>query len=123
MLGHGSKHCAYWNDHPLSTEIEVLKQLPALSAASKERPDLKSSPKLWNERKAILGAANMVHLLRNTSYSVQKFTSFAFPMPNIDDSHCIAEIQVTWENLMFASKLTRYTNPLDAIERSKEVIA
>ena len=63
--------------------------------------EVKSSPMLWTERKAILGAANMVHLLCNISDSVQKFTSFAFP--NIDDSHCIAEIQVTWENFMFVS--------------------
>ena len=40
ILGHGSKHRAYWTDHPLSTEIKVQKQLPALSAASKERPDI-----------------------------------------------------------------------------------
>ena len=61
-----------------------------------------------------------IFLVRNTSDSVQKFTSFAFP--NIDDSHCIAEIQVTWENFMFVSKLTRYTHPLDAIKRIKEVM-
>jgi len=79
----------------VNVEIELLKQLPALSASSKERHDIvvyadgskwnvlltvevRSSPMLWTERKAILGAANMVRLLRNTSDSVQKFTSFAF---------------------------------------------
>ena len=79
----------------VNVEIELLKQLPALSASSKERHDIvvyadgskrnvlltvevRSSPMLWTERKAILGAANMVCLLRNTSDSVQKFTSFAF---------------------------------------------
>lgn len=62
----------------------------------------------------------MVRLLRNTSDSVQKFTLLVFL--NIDDSHCIAEIQVTWENFMFVSKLTRYTNQLDAIKRIKEVM-
>lgn len=63
--------------------------------------EVKSSPMLWTERKAILGVANMVRRLRNTSDSVQKFTSFAFP--NINDCHCIAEIQVTWLNFMFVS--------------------
>jgi len=61
----------------------------------------------------------MVCLLRNTSDSAQKFTSFAFP--NIDDSHCITEIQLTWENFMFVSKLTSIPTHLMQSKGSKKL--
>lgn len=71
-----------------------------------------SSCMLWTERKAIWGQQTWCVY---SSDDFEKFTTC------ISKHWCIAEIQLTWKNLMFVSKLTRYPNPCDAIKRIKDV--
>jgi hypothetical protein len=122
-------------------EIKGVKEFPILSASTRERADIvvyadeskkkvlltleiRSSPMLWAERKATLGAANLLRLLRcstEDTIPIQKMTTFA--LPTMDLKQCIVEIQVTWTtNLKFLTKLTRHTDLMVGIEKIREII-
>ena len=84
--------------------VEDMACLPELCSKAHERPDIivysdgckrkvvvtgevRSSPMLWTERKAILGAANLLRLLRCSNSSLQTIT-----FPNLTEKQCIVEI-------------------------------
>ena len=77
--------------------IEDVVYLPGLCSKAHERPDIivysdgykrkvivtgevRSSPMLWTERKAIRGAANLLRLLRCSNSSLQTITNLLSPI-------------------------------------------
>ena len=76
-------------------EVQLTSKLPPLVTSTHERADVlvynkedtkvvllvevNSSPMLYTERKAVLGAADMLRLLRHTDKNFSVFTSFVFP--------------------------------------------
>ena len=67
-----------------------------------------SSPMLWMERKATIGAADLFCLQRWKVYTNINFiTTFAFP--NMQDPCCLTEITAAWKNFYFSTKLTNHT--------------
>jgi hypothetical protein len=58
--------------------------------------EVRSSPMVFTERKAILGAADMLRLLQCSDPSKLQVTTFA--LPNTEEPHCLIEIEVSWKN-------------------------
>ena len=114
-------------------EVTGMRDLPQLCSSSIERPDIivytnlskqqivligeiKSSPyMLYTERKASIGAANLLRLLRSSNYNIKSITTFA--LPNLQSKECIVEIKITWEDYKFISELTRHRTIPSGIDR------
>ena len=118
-------------------EVKGMRDLPQLCSNSIERSDIivytdsgkkhivltgeiKSSPMLWTERKASIGAANLLRLLRSSNSNINSITTFAFP--NMQSNECIIKIEMTWHDYKFKSKLTRYTTIPEGIDSIFEVM-
>ena len=118
-------------------EVFGMKDLPDLCTTPKERQDIVvyadwsktkivftaevlSSPMLWTERKVIIGAANILRLLRCNQDTIHEITTFG--LPNMERKQCIVEIHVTWTNFKFLSKITRHTVIGRGISRMREVM-
>ena len=74
---------------------------------------------LMTERKASIGAANLLRLLRSSSSSSKTIT---LCFPNMQNDECIVKIDVTWENYLFNLNLTRYQNIPLGIQSIMEVL-
>ena len=80
-------------------EVNLTSELPPLVVSLHERADVlvynedsskllllievNSSPMIFTERKAVLGAADMIRFLRNSDKRFSEFTSFVFPKHNV----------------------------------------
>ena len=86
-------------------EVKLTSELPPLVISTHERADVlvynedgskvallievNSSPMLFTERKAVLGAADMIRFLRISSIMFSGFTSFVFP--KIGSRQCVPD--------------------------------
>lgn len=92
----------------VGTEIKNVSKRPRLVWSSHQKPDVvvydsllkekvvcafevHSSPIIFTERKAILGVANLLHLLRCTDINLKKITTFFFP--KLEENTCIMHYQ------------------------------
>lgn len=125
----------------VNEEVGGLGKLSSISSSPKERSDVSvilcnprssthlvgfraevcSSPMIWTERKAILGAANHLRYQRMLGHTqIKSITTFAFP--KLEVNHCLIEIEVSFEKLHFVPKLTKYADVKAGIKRLREVI-
>lgn len=91
-------------------EVNKMRDVPQLCSNSVEGSDIilytnsekeaivltgeiKSSPMLFAERKASIGAANLLRLLCSSNSSIKSITTFRFP--NMESKECIVKIEVT----------------------------
>ena len=103
-------------------EVPILQKLQPMTSSGRQQPDNAmylgdevgsssetcSSPMLWMERKATIGAADLFCLQRWKLYTNINFiTTFAFP--NMQDPCCLTEITAAWKNFYFSTKLTNHT--------------
>ena len=117
-------------------EVAAFKKLQPMICSERQRPDTAvyygnevgftsetcSSPMLWTERKATLGAADLLRLQRWKGYTdINSITTFAFP--NMQESSCLTEITVTWKSFRFYTKLTRHSNMVEGLKRLEAVLA
>ena len=89
----------------VNCEVKGMRDLPQLFSNSIETSEvvltgeIKSSTMLMTERKASIGAANLLRLLRSSNNSIKSITKFC--LPNMQSDKCITKIDVTWENYLF----------------------
>ncbi len=117
-------------------EMEFIKNLPHLYASTTQRPDVivyshdktrvatfievQSSPMVQTERKATLVAKDLLRALRCADPSLTKLSVFCFPKCRI--KQCIIEIEVHWQSFHIVTKLTRFQEIKDGVNRLKLVI-
>ncbi len=133
------KDCRFSKDWDVKGNVEItsLSSMEDFQCSSKERPDIiiynknepeqialtcevQSSPMVWTEQKAILGATNLLRNLREISTKINSVTVFA--IPNSYSLNCIIEIVVEWSELVFKVNETRYPDINKGIAKLKEVI-
>ena len=120
------------------TNLEGLKisSLSSLVASSHERADVivydeqhkkllllievQSSPMVYSERKAVIGAANALRFLRNSDSSFEEFNSFVFPKKG--EKQSVMKVTVTWMNFHFRYNLKRLPNLEEVVKEIKSVI-
>ena len=117
-------------------EVQLTSKVPPLCVSTHERADVvvydeamskvillievQSSPMLFSERKATLGAADMIRFLRNSDSTFTEFTSFVFP--KIGVHQCIIQIRVKWETLKFSYSLKRLLDMKEAVAVVQDVL-
>ena len=80
-----------------------------------------SSSMHWTERKATIGAAELLRLQRLKGYvDIDSITTFVFP--NMQHAACLTEITVTWKNFCFVNKLTRHADMASGLARLQAVV-
>lgn len=125
----------------VNTEVKGLSKLLSMSSSTTERSDVLvilpnprsstpkvgfraqvcSSPMLWTERKAILGAANHLRYQRMLGHTqINNITTFAFP--NLEENHCLIEIELSFKGFQFTPILTKYADVKAGIARLSQVI-
>ena len=120
----------------VKANVDLLNSLPPLGSSTKQRSDIivcnehmtkvsfigevRSSPRIRTERKAILAGADFLRLLRRRDESRDEVITFAFP--NVEDKHCLIEIRVSWKDLKFLIKMKRYPDVKEGIARLTKVI-
>ena len=67
--------------------------------------EVQSSPMVYSERKAVIGAANALRFLRNSDSSFEEFNSFVFPKKG--EKQSVMKVTVTWMNFHFQYNLKR----------------
>ncbi len=114
----------------------MTRKLPPLVTSTHERADVlvynkedtkvvllvevNSSPMLYTERKAVLGAADMLRLLRHTDKNFSVFTSFVFPKKECPQ--CVIKVTVKWQNLRFRYALQRLQDRQQAVGEVQAVL-
>ena len=117
-------------------EVQLTSKLPPLVTSTHERADVlvynkedtkvvllvevNSSPMLYTERKAVLGAADMLRLLRHTDKNFSVFTSFVFPKKECPQ--CVIKVTVKWQNLRFRYALQRLQDRQQAVGEVQAVL-
>ena len=117
-------------------EVKLTSELPPLYNSTHERPDIlvynkdsnrilllievHSSPIIYTERKAVLGAADMIRFLRNSDKSFSEFTSFVFP--KIGEKQCIIKITVKWQEFKFMYSLQRLQDLQEALKGVQDLL-
>ncbi len=117
-------------------EVKLLQYLPHLYASSKQRPgvvlytkdkkklilsiEVQSSQMKEAERKATLGAKDLIRFLRFEDPSFTGLSVFCFP--NCQGKQCIVEIKAVWKDFYIYTTLTRYHNIAEGIKRLGDVI-
>ena len=117
-------------------EVQLTSKLPPLVTSTHERADVlvynkedtkvvllvevNSSPMLYTERKAVLGAADMLRLLRHTDKNFSVFTSFVFPKKECPQS--VIKVTVKWQNLRFRYALQRLQDIQQAVGEVQAVL-
>lgn len=81
--------------------------------------DVQSSPMEFTEKKAVLRAANLIRLLRNSDKDFSQVT--VFTLPNLEEKSCIVEITVNWKQCRFFYKLTCHDQVKEGINRISEI--
>lgn len=121
----------------MDSEIAGVRELPYWCVKSIQRPDvivytdntkkkvavtveIRSSPMLWTERKAIFGVTTMLRLLRCSDIEVNSFVTFAFP--NLENQ-CIIRIEVKWVGFTFETMIKRFEHVTSALAEFRAVIA
>ena len=67
--------------------------------------EVQSSSMVYSERKAVIGAANVLRFLRNSDSSFEEFNSFVFPKKG--EKQSVMKVTVTWMNFHFQYNLKR----------------
>ena len=117
-------------------EVQLTSKLPPLVTSTHERADVlvynkedtkvvllvevNSSPMLYTERKAVLGAADMLRLLRHTDKNFSVFTSFVFPKKECPQ--CVIKVTVKWQQLRFRYALQRLQDIQQAVGEVQDVL-
>lgn len=117
-------------------EVKLTSELPPLVTSTHQRADIlvynkddtkvvllievHSSPMLYTERKAVLGAADMLRFLRNSDKNFSEFTSFVFPKKECPQ--CVIKITVKWHKLRFVYSLQRLQGIQDALAAVQDVL-
>ena len=119
-------------------EIKGMSRLtPIHNISSSQRPDIivyedskeekvictaevRSSPMVVLERKATIGAAYLLRLLRYTDQDIKTITTFA--LPNMEEKQCVVQITLEWRDFQFVSNVKRHLNIVDACHAIKCVI-
>ena len=117
-------------------EVKLTSELPPLVISTHERADVlvynedgskvallievNSSHMLFTERKAVLGAADMIRFLRNSNIMFSGFTSFVFP--KIGSRQCIIKVTVKWQELRFVYSLQRLPDMQEALDAVQDVL-
>lgn len=118
----------------IDTEIAGVSQLSEIHASSHQRPDvtvyedsfkkkvllifdIQSSLMEFTEQKAVLGAANLIRLLRSSKEDFN--TATVFTLPNLSEKSCIVEINVRWEKYQFIYTLTCHKDVNEGIGRMR----
>ena len=115
-------------------EVNLTSKLPPLVVSLHERADVlvynedsskllllievNSSPMIFTERKAVLGAADMIRFLRNSDKKFSEFTSFVFP--KVGHPQCIIKVTVKWRDLRFMYSLKRLPDMQKALDTVKD---
>ena len=110
--------------------------LSSLVASSHERPDVivyderhkklllvievQSSPMVFSERKAVVGAANALRFLRNSDNTFDEFNAFVFPKKG--ERQSVMKVTVTWKNFYFRYFLKRLPTLEVAVKEIKSVV-
>ncbi len=117
-------------------QVPHLKELANLYSNSTQKPDValytngkkkvvvtievQSSPIMKEtECKTVLGATDLLRMLRCSQPSLRELSSFCFP--NAQSVQCIIEVRVVWQNLVVEFHITRFKTIIDGVERLKEV--
>lgn len=120
----------------IDTEIKGISQFSPIFASSHQRADVnvysdqyrkvlassydvQSSPMEFTEKKAVLRAANLIRLLRNSDKDFSQVT--VFTLPNLEEKSCIVEITVNWKRCRFFYKLTCHDQVKEGINRISEI--
>ena len=82
--------------------------------------EVQSSSIVFSERKAVLGAANPLHFLRNSDNNFDEFNSFVFPKKG--ERQSVMKVTVTWKNFHFQYFLKRLPTLDVAVNKIKSVI-
>ena len=70
--------------------------------------EVRSSPMVVSERKATIGAAYLLRLLRYTDQDIKTITTFA--LPNMEEKQCVVQITLEWRDFRFVSNVKRHLN-------------
>ena len=79
--------------------------------------EVNSSHMLFTERKAVLGAADMIRFLRNSNIMFSGFTIFVFP--KIGSRQCVT---VKWQERRFVYSLQRLPDMQEALYAVQDVL-
>ena len=108
---------------PLVSSSKEVADVIVLSKNEKEFVlmfEVHSSPVGDTLNKAVIGAANILRLLRGDSNRVDEIS--VFTLPKRDTKWCITETRVVWEGFQFCFQQETFKDKSDGINRIKEVM-